>query len=71
MYYAIRGLEDVYFFDRTEGEIYFFTNGSAGWNYTSPSRLQRSVDLCIANTTFARRIEDLLLLGPASSAYQS
>lgn len=61
VYYAVRGLHDVYKFERERGEIRFLENGTAVWNYGSPSRRQRSVELKITNATFAARLEDLLL----------
>ncbi|XPS77026.1 hypothetical protein M3J09_009068 [Ascochyta lentis] len=64
IYYAVRGLDDAYRFERKRGEIYFFENGTAAWNYRSPSRLQRSIDLKINNTTLAGRLEGLLLSKP-------
>ncbi|KAF2852542.1 hypothetical protein T440DRAFT_516385 [Plenodomus tracheiphilus IPT5] len=64
IYYAIRGLGDVYVSERSRGEIYFFGNGSADWNFTAPSRRQRSVELRLDNATFASRLEDLILSYP-------
>ncbi|KAL9115923.1 MAG: hypothetical protein Q9227_000291 [Pyrenula ochraceoflavens] len=67
MYYAVQGLDDVYFFDRTRGAIQFLPNGTAVWDYDMPTSLQRSIDLRISNTTFSQRIEKLLLWDPKSS----
>lgn len=67
MYYAVRGLDDAYEFDRTSGEIYFFANGNAAWNYTSSSTLQRSIKLRLDNVTLSRRIEQMLLVNPENA----
>ncbi|KAF2874699.1 hypothetical protein BDV95DRAFT_563427 [Massariosphaeria phaeospora] len=64
VYFAVRGLDDVYTYERNRGEITFTPDGTASWNYNSPSKLQRSVGLKIQAGTFAKRIEDLLLLKP-------
>ena len=64
IHYAVRGLDGAYRIERDRGEIYFLENGTAVWNYTSPSRLQRSIDLSINNATFAARLEELLLSEP-------
>ncbi|KAF2835458.1 hypothetical protein M501DRAFT_962511 [Patellaria atrata CBS 101060] len=64
MYYVVRGLGDVYKFSKTRGEVYFFPNGSAAWNDSSPSRLQRVVDLKVSNVTLAKKIESILLWEP-------
>ena len=64
MYYAVRGLDDIYQLERDRGEIYFLENGTAAWDYTSPCRLQRSLTLSTTNTTFAERLEKLLLFEP-------
>ena len=64
MYYAVYGLDDVYFFDHTTGAIQFRSNGSAFWDYDIPTSLQRSIDLLVSNVTLSRRIEELLLWNP-------
>lgn len=61
IYYAVRGLDDVYQVERNQGEISFRENGTAVWDYESGSRLQRSIDLNVNNATFAARLEELLL----------
>lgn len=63
IYYAIRGLDDIYQVERSRGAINFPENGTAVWNYKSRSRLQRSIGLRIDNATFAARMEDLLISG--------
>ncbi|KAJ4990568.1 inosine/uridine-preferring nucleoside hydrolase [Stagonosporopsis vannaccii] len=64
IYYAVRGLESVYRFERDRGEIRFHENGTAIWDYGSRSRLQRSIELRVSNTTFAAKLERLLLSEP-------
>lgn len=64
MYYAVRGLDNVYCFERDHGEIQLSGNGTAIWDYDSPSRLQRSIELKVGNATFAARLEKLLLSEP-------
>ncbi|KAF1928069.1 uncharacterized protein M421DRAFT_101425 [Didymella exigua CBS 183.55] len=65
IYYAVRGLDDIYGVERGEGEITFSQNGTAVWDYSSQSRLQQSIDLKINNVTFAARLEELLLSEPS------
>jgi hypothetical protein len=63
IYYAVRGLDNIYSVERSRGEITFTVNGTAVWDYSSRSRLQRSIELNVNNATFAARMEDLLISG--------
>ncbi|KAH6613942.1 hypothetical protein C7974DRAFT_404100 [Boeremia exigua] len=64
IYYAVRGLDQAYRFERDRGKISFLANGTAVWDYEFPSRLQRSIELKIDNATFAARVERILLFEP-------
>ena len=66
IYYAVRGLDVSYTVERDRGKIYFLENGTAAWNYSSPSRLQRSIDLKVNNATFAKRLEEIPLFKPTA-----
>lgn len=61
MYYAVRGLDDVYSVGFDQGGVYFLDNGSAAWNESAPSHLQRSIALKVDNITIANRIETALV----------
>ncbi|PWW72621.1 hypothetical protein C7212DRAFT_347851 [Tuber magnatum] len=67
MYYAVRGLDDVYVYNKTGGSVFFMPNGTAIWrdNVTAAAP-QNWVNLKISNVTFAERLEGILLWQPGS-----
>ncbi|KAG0640417.1 hypothetical protein HOY80DRAFT_16156 [Tuber brumale] len=68
IYYAVRGLDDVYVYNKTGGSVFFMPNGTAIWrdNVTSVAP-QNWVNLKISNETFADRLEGILLWQPGSA----
>jgi len=68
MYYAVRGLDDVYVYNKTGGSVFLMPNGTAIWrdNVTAAAP-QNWVNLKISNVTFAERLEEILLWQPGST----
>lgn len=65
VYYAIRGLDDVYHYNKSAGGVIVYSNGTSRWNASAtPPETQNWVDLSISNVTFAQRLEDILLWEP-------
>ncbi|CUS11303.1 unnamed protein product [Tuber aestivum] len=68
IYYAIRGLDDVYVYNKTGGSVFFMPNGTAIWrDNVPPTAPQNWVNLKISNVTFAGRLEGILLWQPGSA----
>lgn len=66
IYYAIRGLDDVYHYNKTGGAVTIHPNGTSTWDdKAKPAGKQNWVDLTMSNVTFAKRLEDILLWEPS------
>ncbi|KAI5841740.1 hypothetical protein DFP73DRAFT_480552, partial [Morchella snyderi] len=66
IYYAIRGLDDVYHYNKTGGAVTILPNGTSTWDDSAvPAGKQNWVDLTMSNVTFAKRLEDILLWEPS------
>lgn len=72
VYYAIRGLDDVYHYNKTGGSVVVYPNGTSRWNDSAiPPATQNWVDLSISNVTFANRLESILLWEPGQAVPSS
>jgi hypothetical protein len=70
LYYAVRGLDDVYAFNFTHGVVVADSKATTSWNFESNSTRQNAVvwsEDGIGNVTFAERLEDILLWQPGEA----
>lgn len=70
LYYAVRGLDDVYAFNFTEGHDMADASATTSWNYTGYNASENGVIFAangIGNVSFAERLEDILLWQPGDA----
>jgi hypothetical protein len=71
VYYAVRGLDDVYSYNFTHGEVRAEADADTYWNFNSSLTNQNAVVFAeggIGNASFAARLEEILLWSPGEAA---
>ena len=64
MYYVALGIDQVYIYRSSNGRLTVSPLGKTTWDSKTKSPLQRSLALAVDNTSFAQRLEDILLWKP-------